>query len=348
MPIDRQRLAAALERMTSLDQPQNQTGAEMAADIALGFTPLGIPQSARDFERSRRQNDKLGMVLAGVGMIPVVGGVSKAAKTAAKGIDKAIEARYFDRLANDFEGLKAEYAAIPETKGGKVLNTDVARELSPDYLADRTRSADVHEPSSSFIKQVFAERLAQPTPQGQDPVVIFTAGGTGAGKTSGLSGLREADPRINRAELEYDTNMNKYSSAKQKVDQVLKSGRQAQVFFTYRDPVEALEQGALTRAMGQEADYGTGRTVPLTEHLNTHIGSRATMERLAKDYADNPNFRLTVIDNSRGRGNAVLSSLDKLPKLDENKVKDELKSALEKARDEKRISDSVYRGFAAY
>jgi hypothetical protein len=341
-------MVAALQRMTSLDQPQNQTGAEVAADIALGFTPLAVPQSARDFERSRRQGDKLGMLLAGVGMVPVVGGLVKGGKTAIKTIDKAIEGRYFDRLAKDYEGLKAAYAAIPETKGGKVLNTDTARELSPDYLADRTRSADVHEPSSAFIKRVFAERMAQPTPPGKEPVVVFTAGGTGAGKTSGLKGLREADPRIDRAELEYDTNMNKFSSAKEKVDQVLKSGRRAQVFFTYRNPVESLDQGALTRAMDQEAQFGTGRTVPITEHLNTHIGSRDVMEKLQKEYGDNPNFRLVVIDNSRGRGNAVVSSLDKLPKLDENKVRDELRQTLEKARAEKRISEKVYRGFAAY
>lgn len=344
----REEIAAALQRMTSLDQPQDQTGGEIAADIALGFTPLAVPQSARDLERARRQGDKLGMLLAGVGMVPVVGGLMKGGKAAVKTIDKAIEARFFDRLTKDFEGLKAEYAAIPETKGGKVLNTDAARELSPDYLADRTRSADVHEPSSAFIKRVFAERLAQPTPPGKDPVVIFTAGGTGAGKTSGLKGLRETDPRIDRAELEYDTNMNKFSSAKKKIDEVLKSGRQAQVYFTYRNPAEALDQGALTRAMDQEAQHGSGRTVPLTEHLNTHIGSRDVMEKLQKEYGDNPNFRLTVIDNSRGRGNAVLSSLDNLPKLDENKVRDELRQTLEKARAEKRISEKVYRGFAAY
>jgi hypothetical protein len=72
------------------------------------------------------------------------------------------------------------------------------------------------------------------------------------------------------------------------------------------------------------------------------------MERLAKDYADNPKFNLTVIDNSQGEGNAVVSSLDNLPKLSENKVRNELRDALEKARNEKRISEKVYRGFADY
>ena len=351
MAKDRKRLAAALayvdekaKRLTSLDQPQSTDAADVALDIAAGFTPLQYPQAARDLERSRRTGDKLGQLLAVAGMIPVVGGIPRAAKA----IDKAIEARYFKRLDQDYEGLKTEYATRPDSFGGQVLNTDVARELSPEYLADRTKSADVHEPSSSFIKKLYAERLAQPTPPNKDPVVLFTAGGTGAGKSSGLTQLRKTTPSLNRVELEYDTNMNGYESSKKKIDEALKTGRQVQIVFTYRDPVEALSQGALTRAMRQEGEFGTGRTVPLSEHLNTHIGARNTMERLAKDYADNPKFNLTVIDNSRGEGNAVVSSLDNLPKLSENKVRNELRDALEKARNEKRISEKVYRGFADY
>jgi hypothetical protein len=357
MPMRREKIAAALEwlgsnanprerfrRMISLDQPQDSDAADVAIDIAAGFTPLQYPQAVRDYERSRRVGDKLGQLLAATSAIPVVGGAVKAAKS----IDKAIEARYFKRLEEDYEGLKAEYATRPDSVSGKVLNTDTARELSPEYLADRTKSADVHEPSSSFIKKLYAERLAQPTPPGKDPVILFTAGGTGAGKSSGLTKLRQTNPSLDRVELEYDTNMNGYESSKKKIDQALKSGRKVAVVFTYRDPVEALNQGALTRAMGQEATYGTGRTVPLSEHLNTHIGARETMERLSKDYADNPNFNLTVIDNSRGKGNAAQSSLENLPKLNENKVRNELREALESARAEKRISEKVYQGFADY
>ena len=362
MAADRSRLAAALrylqdktelqrrfESATTLNQPTNQDAADIALELGAGFVPgIGQAQAARDFERSRRSGDRFGQLLAMAGMVPVVGGVAKVTQKVGKAIDKAVESRYFQRLDSDYEGLKADYANRPDSYGGKVLNTDVARELSPEYLADRTKSADVHEPSSSFIKKLYAERLAQPTPAGKDPVVIFTGGGTGAGKTSGMKKLREVNPSLERAELEYDTNMNGYESSKKKVEQALGSGRQVQVVFTYRDPVEALDQGALTRAMGQEAEFGTGRTVPLTEHLKTHIGARQTMEKLAKDYADNPNFNLVVIDNSRGKGNAVVSALENLPKLSENKVRNELRETLEKARNEKRISEKVYRGFADY
>lgn len=78
-------LINSMRKMFSLDTPKDMTAGETVADIAAGFVPgLGTAQAARDFERARREGDKLGMGLAGVGMIPVVGGMTKVAKAATK------------------------------------------------------------------------------------------------------------------------------------------------------------------------------------------------------------------------------------------------------------------------
>lgn len=67
-----------LRVLTSLDSPQDQTLSETAVDAAAGFVPvLGTLQALRDFERARREDDKLGMALSGLGAIPVVGGAAK-------------------------------------------------------------------------------------------------------------------------------------------------------------------------------------------------------------------------------------------------------------------------------
>ena len=72
--------------MASLDTPEDQDAVDIGADLALGFVPVvGTAQAGRDFERARRDNDKLGMVLSAAAGIPVVGGVAKAAGTARKG-----------------------------------------------------------------------------------------------------------------------------------------------------------------------------------------------------------------------------------------------------------------------
>jgi hypothetical protein len=256
-----------------------------------------------------------------------------------------IEQSYFERLANDYTGLASEYAALPSTNGGRILNTDDAREMSPEYRADRTRSADVHEPSSAFVKQMYAEKLSQPTPPGMDNTVLFTAGGTGAGKTTGLQMAREVSPTIRDAEMVYDTNMNSFDSADKKIDQALKAGRKVGIVYTYRDPVEAMEGGALKRASRMESEMGTGRTVPIDEHFKTHMGSRDVMERLQSKYGDDHRFHMMVIDNSRGPGNAnVVSGLDKLPRLDHNEVRKGLSDALEKAYRSGSISQAIYEG----
>jgi hypothetical protein len=267
------------------------------------------------------------------------------------GINKQIEQEYFDRLANDFDGLKAEYAQVVNsrgentTDGGRILNTDDARELSPHYRADRTKSADVHEPASAFVKQMYADKLANPTPPGMDNTVVFTAGGTGAGKTTGLKQAMEVDPRLAQAEIVYDTNMNKFASADQKIRQALDAGRNVSVVYTFRDPTEALTEGALTRASGMEAELGTGRTVPLDEHFKTHVGAYEVMKQLQDQYGDDHRFSLKVIDNSRGRNRArVVSSLDELPKLDHTKVRKELDDALENAYRTGKISQAIYQG----
>jgi len=260
-----------------------------------------------------------------------------------------IEQEYFQRLESQYPQLIEEYAAHPESKAGRIINTDVAREMSPQYREDRTRSADVHEPSSKFMKRLFADKLSQPTPKGMDNTVVFSAGGTGAGKTTALTVLEKIDPALAKAEMIYDTNMNKFSTADQKIKQALEAKRKVRIIYTYRDPAEALEHGALARATRMEKEKGSGRTVPIGEHLKTHMGSRQVIEELQKKYAKNRRVSIQIVDNSLGKGKARASQLDKLPKLEENDVKRRLYETLERVRAHgiggtERISDATYRG----
>ena len=66
-------------KYTSLNNPHDQTLGETVGDIGLGFVPgIGQAQAARDFERSRRDNDWLGMGLSAAGVLPIVGGIPEA------------------------------------------------------------------------------------------------------------------------------------------------------------------------------------------------------------------------------------------------------------------------------
>jgi hypothetical protein len=247
-----------------------------------------------------------------------------------------------DRLVMEPDKLAVDYAALADSEGGTVLNTDVARELSPEYLADRTRSADVHEAASDTVKTLYARKLAEPTPEGREPVVMFTAGGTGAGKTTAIA---QAGDALGKPEIIYDTNMNSLASSVEKVEQALAAGRDVRIAYVYRDPVEALTGGAIPRAQRQAAKFGSGRTVPLVEHAKTHSGVRSVIEALAKKYENDPRVDIRAIDNSRGKGQAKLTTVDELPKVDDNGLAGKLKGALDEAR-QAGLEESIYRGFA--
>lgn len=256
-------------------------------------------------------------------------------------IDRAIENRFAKSLSDDYPVAVQAYAARPDSHGGKILNTDVARELSPDYLTDRTRSAAVHEPASWFIKKLYAENLARL----KGEPIVFTSGGTGAGKTTAINNVPGAKALVDDAALVYDTNMNTLSSAVKKIDQALDAGvSRVNIVHVQRDPVDALVHGALPRAVRQEAEFGTGRTVPIVEHAKTHTGAAQVIQQLAERYKDDPRVAITVIDNTRWKGGSKESDLGFVRRFDYNGVEEKLHEANQKAYDVGRISRSIFEG----
>lgn len=262
--------------------------------------------------------------------------------------DRAIETRLAEEFAADPDAAAARYAELKDAEGGKVLNTDTARELAPEYLADRTKSAAVHEPASWLIKRLYATKLAQAPADNERPLVFFTAGGTGAGKTSAIRNIPQLQALKGASQIVFDTNMNGYGSAKTKIDQALAAGKSVQVAYVYRDPVDALVGGALPRAEKQRAQHGSGRTVPVEEHLATHVGVADVLPRLMADYADDARVEFVGVDNTLGEKKARFSNIATLLERAQNRRVDldELRAALKAEHDQGRISDETYRGFA--
>lgn len=256
---------------------------------------------------------------------------------------KQVELDFQERVDNEFDALAKDYTQLPDSMGGKILDVDVARELSPAYLADRTLAAAVHEPASDFIKKLFAKLLSSKTPEGKDNLVIFSAGGAGSGKTSGLKLLGAVGER---SEFIYDTTLSKFASGLSKIQQALDAGRDVAIAFTYRDPVEAFVNGALPRAINQERKFGTGRTVPLTEYARAHRDARATVEQLAKHFENDDRVSIIVIDNSRGVDGAIVSTLDQLPVVKYDDIPGTIHEHLTQEYQAGKVSDAIYAGFA--
>jgi hypothetical protein len=266
-----------------------------------------------------------------------------ARETAAAHGETELTGKFRGELEGDHEGAKERYAAlsdrsIADTQGGRILNVDMARELSPEYVEERNRSAEVHEPASEFIKKLYAEKLAEEPKTGQVAGVLFTAGGTGAGKTTAIESVPGLKAVADRSQIIYDTNMNKLSSAASKVEQALKAGKDVHIAYVYRDPEEALRQGALPRAMRM------GRTVPVEEHAKTHAGSFDVIKKLQERYAGDPRVTFSIVDNSLGRGNARLSSMEQIGEKRYNVSAEELRNAVEEEFKAGRIDEAVRSG----
>lgn len=258
--------------------------------------------------------------------------------------DRAVETRFGQQL-NNFETSLKQYAALPETAGGRILNTDEVRELSPDYRADRSLAGAVHEPASQFTKDMYAYQLAQAPGEGQKAQVLFSAGGAGAGKTTGLEKLGSD---VETAQIIYDTNMAGFKGSVSKIDQALESNKVVTIAYTYRDPIDSFTNGAIPRTQSRDSQPGGGRPVPIEEFVKTHVGASETMFQLLDHYKGDSRVRFEAIDNSRGRGNAEKVPFESLPRLrqsDYSRILSEAQNVLEAARSSGRISERVYWGF---
>ena len=256
-----------------------------------------------------------------------------------------IETRFTDQLNSDIDGAVEQYRNLPDSDGGRIVNADLARELSPDYVANRTLSAAVHEPASAFTKEHYARLLDSDVPVGKENRVLFTAGGTGAGKTTALE-----DALLNmtvRSHIIYDTNLSGVPSSIKKIDQALDADKQVVVAFVYRDPIESLTGGGPLGTGAIQRAERMGRTVPVNIHAKTHVRSTETVKDLAEHYEGNPNVEIRLIDNTRGKGKALDAGndLSGLPKYNYNNLLKEAEDELAKALQEGWISRKVYEGF---
>lgn len=212
-----------------------------------------------------------------------------------------------------------------------IVAADEAKKIIPGFNPER--SADYHEPSSAFVKKYYTAMLANDSTKHLP--VVFTAGGTGAGKSTALTGEMET---YDQYAAVYDGNMAGYDSAKGKIDAALKTGRKVEIAFVDRDPVTAFKYGVIPRVAIE------GRAVTIEDHMQTHLNSRDAIARLAKTYEGNDMVNIKVIDNNGGIGDAHQVPLDNLTGnvYNKDKLREELNNEAKEAKDDGRISEGVY------
>lgn len=173
--------------MVALDTPEDSDLADMGIDIAAGFAPgIGTALSARDFERARREGDALGMSLAGLGMVPVVGGVPRTVMMAAKGGKKAKKGKQavgtvFDNVTDYDEALQMALRGdhLKRTPEGKYVGAPADVD-SPQKLS-RNRQAALRKVEEGAFNADWYDRARGVADEvsGGDPAMssMFARGG---------------------------------------------------------------------------------------------------------------------------------------------------------------------------
>lgn len=260
---------------------------------------------------------------------------------------RAAEDRFRDYIGNHTTEAADEYRNGKDgRKGfGNVLNADDAKSLSADFRKEPGKFAmAAHEPASTLINKVlYPMMLKEPVPRGKDNNVLFTAGGGGAGKSSGLAASPALQKLADKAHIVYDGTFANANKAASKIDDALKAGKHVDIVFVHRDPVDAMLHGVVHRAEPKVPGGPVQRVVPLQEFASQHSSVQDAIGALYKKYQDNPKVTLYVVDNSFGLGQAKESALHKLspPKSRDELIK-VVGAALKKHHENGGMSRGVY------
>lgn len=251
---------------------------------------------------------------------------------------REIEQKAFLKIAKNEEKLLQDYKKIEETNGGKIINTDVFRKLFKNEGYAGHNAAAVQEPASYLSKKAYTRALKE----NAGDTVVFTAGGSGVGKSSALKNLDELKSEIDNAAVVIDSNMSSLKSSKAKVEEAFKAGKKVKIDYVYRDPADAFENGVVKRMLDNPEEGG--RLVPSAVVAGNHIDSLDVMKVLLDE-----GVNVRFVDNSYGFGKAKVSTYNEIANKAKYPSKEELAEQFNKIAkklyDEGTISPEEYQGF---
>jgi hypothetical protein len=135
------------------------------------------------------------------------------------------EARAIERATKHTDAVLAEYAARPDTFGGRYVCADTFKELMPGFAqSPESRNAlngAVHNAAAVLSSEQF-HRAVERGPQPGRDTVVFVTGIPGAGKSSSV-----ATAVAGTAAVVFEGQMSRPEPAMQKIEHALEKGFKA-------------------------------------------------------------------------------------------------------------------------
>ena len=197
--------------------------------------------------------------------------------------ERDIENNFYSEILNNKQKLLADY----KSTFGNTIDPDLVKKLDPEFAKDPSLAAAVHEPSSLLSKEIWKNALADKKAAGDKSPVLFTAGGSGSGKSEAM-GLAKDILGAPEDSLTFDSVLGNFDKSVSKINEALK-GQDGPVDIIYTNaPLELAVKLNLQR----------GRTVRLDTQLNAHFQASENIKKLAEHYKNDPRVNITVVNNS--------------------------------------------------
>jgi len=243
---------------------------------------------------------------------------------------RKIESSFYNAIRTNKAKLVEDYWTRMKSEDfPNTIDADAVKMLSPAFRKNRNLAGAVHEPSSYLSKVIYQQALDKKKAAGDKTPVVFTAGGSGSGK-SATTPLAAGLLGVGQDGLIYDSVMSSFKSSSKKIDQALNStDADAAIVYT-NTPIE--------RALRFNA--GRERSVSLDVLIDAHVGASNTIRELSEHYKDNPRVKIQVVNNQGAPKNVHMGELGDIPKYDKAELRTKLEGIVKEMHSEGRISDA--------
>lgn len=186
------------------------------------------------------------------------------------------EATFNKILTAPPEEADAAYNAVPETHGGKVLGTDLAREVLPEYNTPEGR-ARYTGITTTTASQYSKDRLWREIHhRGDREGLLFTAGGPASGKSTVVN-----DKLIKSNDLIYDGTLRDTDWAIKNLEAASTNGWKSAVVSVQR-PIRLAAISTIQRALIE------GRAFALSDLPLAHYSAQKSAIKIAKHFSNDP------------------------------------------------------------